>query len=80
MSVLEAPRPDFEQPVVAVEEQIRALESEEEHSGASNAAEIKRLQRKCQVLLKDIYRNLTPWQIVSKVARHPDRPQSTRLM
>lgn len=77
MSVLDVSRPDFEQPIVAVEEQILALEASSEHPGGSKSAEIERLQKKAQALLKDIYENLTPWQIVSKVARHPERPQST---
>ena len=31
------------------------------------------LQKKCNILIKDIYSNLTPWQI-TQIARHPDRP------
>jgi acetyl-CoA carboxylase carboxyl transferase subunit alpha len=35
--------------------------------------EINILQKKCNILIKDIYSNLTPWQI-TQIARHPDRP------
>jgi len=30
-------------------------------------------KKKCNILIKDIYSNLTPWQI-TQIARHPDRP------
>jgi len=35
--------------------------------------EAKALDKKAQQILKDLYRNLTPWQ-KCQVARHPDRP------
>ncbi len=76
MSSIETPRPEFEQPVIAIEDEIRELEQSQ--GGESDLdAKITQLRANREKSLKEIYANLTPWQIVSKVARHPKRPQST---
>ncbi len=77
MSSLINPRPDFEQPVIAIEEKIAELEESQEVEGKSYADEIRDLRAKWNSTIQEIYDDLTPWQIVSKVARHQDRPQST---
>jgi len=76
MSSIEIPRPDFEQPVIAIEDEIRELEQSQ--GGESDLeSKIHQLRANRENSLREIYANLTPWQIVSKVSRHPKRPQST---
>lgn len=87
------PRPEFEKPLIPLEEEIRRLEQELEARRKSDnskgelvrATEADLAAKKAEYLerLDNAYRNLTAWEIVSKVARHPKRPQSTdylRLM
>jgi len=76
MTTLNIPRPDFEQPVLAIEEEIQALENAQ-REGEDHSRDIARLHKKWETTLRAIYTDLTPWQIVSKVSRHPNRPQST---
>ncbi|MDP7008271.1 MAG: acetyl-CoA carboxylase carboxyltransferase subunit alpha [Phycisphaerales bacterium] len=64
----------FEEPVAEIDRQIAALKDTEE--AGSYAVELTELQNTRDNLLKKIYENITPWQTV-KVARHPDRPQTT---
>jgi acetyl-CoA carboxylase carboxyl transferase subunit alpha len=45
----------------------------QDDSAVDISEEIERLQKKSQLLLKDIYAKLTPWQ-VAQLARHPQRP------
>jgi acetyl-CoA carboxylase carboxyl transferase subunit alpha len=68
---------DFEQPIGELESKIDELRTMQAamQPGASVdiSTEIEQLFQKSQQLTKDIYGQLTPWQI-TKVARHPDRP------
>jgi acetyl-CoA carboxylase carboxyl transferase subunit alpha len=64
---------DFESPVAELDEQINALSTVNDAVATDLSDEIKTLNAKSDELLKDIYSQLTPWQ-VSKVARHPQRP------
>ena len=64
---------DFEQPLAELASKVEQLRSTHDDSGHGIAEEISRLQKKSQSLAKDIYANLTPWQI-SQVSRHPQRP------
>ena len=64
----------FEEPVAEIDQQIRALK---ERDDAENyESELSELCETRNSLLKKLYDNITPWQTV-KVARHPDRPQTT---
>ncbi len=64
---------DFEQPIAELEAKIRELQ----YVGTDNAMdleeEIQRLQQKLQTRARQIYANLSPWQVV-QLARHPQRP------
>ena len=64
---------DFEQPIAELEAKIEELR----HVGADGAVNIQdelvRLEAKSQLLTKNIFTNLTPWQI-TQLARHPQRP------
>lgn len=64
---------DFEQPIAELEAKIDELHHVQNGSPLDINDEIKRLQKKNADMTKDIYSNLSAWQI-SQVARHPQRP------
>jgi len=64
---------DFEQPIAELDAKIEALRFAQDDSAVDISEEIGRLESKSQILTKDIYAKLTPWQI-AQVARHPQRP------
>lgn len=64
---------DFEQGIAELEAKIEELRFVQDDSAVNIADEIKRLQKKSETLIKDIYAKLNPWQ-VAQVARHPQRP------
>ena len=64
---------DFEQPVAELEAKIEELRYVQTESAVDTSEEIDQLSKKSQQLTKDIYSDLTPWQI-TKIARHPERP------
>lgn len=66
---------DFEQPIAALETKIDALRTMQEEPGSSLdiSEEVARLEKKSQLLTRDLYAKLTPWQS-ALVARHPQRP------
>ena len=64
---------DFEQPIADLESKIEDLRFVQSESAVDISEEIGRLDKKSQQLSKDIYSNLSPWQ-VTQIARHPQRP------
>ena len=64
----------FEEPVAEIDRQIRALKERED--AENYESELSELCNTRDSLLKKLYKNITPWQTV-KVARHPNRPQTT---
>jgi len=64
---------DFECPIADLEEKIEELRYVQSESAVDISAEIDQLSKKSQQLIKDIYSDLTPWQI-TKIARHAERP------
>ena len=64
---------DFEQPIAELEAKIEELRFVQDDSALDISEEISRLQKKSQVLTKEIYAKLNAWQI-AQVARHPNRP------
>src|ERR1700743_1141219 len=64
---------DFEQPIAELEAKIEELRFVQDDSAVDISEEIERLSKKSQQLPKDLYENLSPWQ-VSQIARHPQRP------
>ncbi len=64
---------DFEQPIAELESKIEELRYVQSESAVDISQEIEQLSKKSQQLTKDIYGDLTPWQI-TKIARHPERP------
>jgi len=66
---------DFEQPIAELESKIEELRYVQTESAVDISTEISQLTKKSQQLTKDIYSDLTPWQI-TKIARHSERPYS----
>ena len=64
---------DFEQPIAELESKIEELRYVQSESAVDISEEIEQLSKKSLQLTKDIYSELTPWQI-TKIARHSDRP------
>lgn len=65
---------DFEKPVADLEGKILDLKTLAQNGEAVDVAdEIARLEKRSGDALRDVYKQLTPWQKV-QVARHPDRP------
>ena len=64
---------EFEQPVAELEAKIEELRYVQNESAVDISEEIDRLSKKSQLLTKDIYAGLSPWQ-VTQIARHPQRP------
>jgi len=64
---------DFEQPIADLESKIEELRYVQTESAVDISDEIDQLAKKSQQLTKDIYSDLTPWQI-TKIARHAERP------
>lgn len=67
-------RPTFEQELIPVEREIESLRDATDEPSVQRR---KELQAQHSTQLGAIYDRLTPWEIVSRVARHPKRPQST---
>ena len=64
---------DFEAPIAELKGKIEELRLVQDGSAVDLSEEIRRLEGKSDVLTKELYGKLTPWQ-VSQVARHPQRP------
>ena len=64
----------FEQPIAALDKQIRALADRE--NSEAYAEELAGLEENRKRLLAKLYNDLTPWDVVL-VARHPQRPQTS---
>lgn len=65
---------DFEKPLAEIEgkaEELRALARQNEEMDVTEEAGA--LDKKAADMLKDLYKDLTPWR-KCQVARHPDRP------
>ena len=64
---------EFEQPIAELESKIEELRYVQSESAVDISEEIDRLDKKSLQLTKEIYQQLTPWQ-VTQIARHPQRP------
>jgi acetyl-CoA carboxylase carboxyl transferase subunit alpha len=64
---------DFEQPIAELEAKIEELRHVSADGSVNIQDELARLEAKSQLLTKNIFTNLTPWQI-TQLARHPQRP------
>jgi acetyl-CoA carboxylase carboxyl transferase subunit alpha len=66
---------DFEKPIAELEGKIAELRHLSSTSDLNIAEEVGRMQAKLEVLVKQTYSRLTPWQ-KAQVARHVDRPHT----
>lgn len=67
---------EFEKPLAEIEgkaEELRAMARANEEMDVAKEAEA--LDKKAATLLKDLYKDLTPWR-KCQVARHPERPHT----
>ena len=64
---------DFESPIAELDAKIEELRYVQSESAIDISTEIDQLAKKSLQLTKDIYSDLTPWQI-TKISRHPERP------
>lgn len=64
---------DFEKPIAELEGKIEELRYVQNESAVDISDEIDQLSKKSLKLTKDIYSDLSPWQI-TKIARHAERP------
>ncbi len=64
---------DFEAPIAELEKKIEELHGTNAEVSVDLGQELLSLTKKSQQLTKDIYKDLTAWQI-TKVARHAERP------
>ena len=66
----------FERPIVELELKIGELKSLSESTGMNLNGELKPLQKKLDRMRREVYENLSPYDVV-QVARHPLRPQTS---
>ena len=64
---------DFEKDIESLDEQIKEMEKLKSVKGINYSFDIRKLHTQRTSLLKKIYNQLSPWQIV-QIARHPQRP------
>ncbi|WP_303746960.1 acetyl-CoA carboxylase carboxyltransferase subunit alpha [Stenotrophomonas pigmentata] len=64
---------DFEQPIADLESKIKDLRNASAGPAVNVDAEVKALEDKLRLRTAQIFRNLSPWQVL-QVARHPSRP------
>ena len=64
---------EFEQPIAELEAKIEELRFVGDDSEINLSEEIERLQEKSRALTKQIFSDLSAWQVAS-LARHPQRP------
>ena len=70
---------DFEEPLYELYEKITQLKELSKDGKIELEQEIERIEKRAEKLKKEIYSNLTPYQIV-QLARHPNRPDSLNLI
>lgn len=65
---------EFEKPIEEIEKSIQDLSrSARPQQGVDFSIEITELEKKRNTVMENIYRSLSPWQIV-QISRHPERP------
>jgi len=64
---------DFEQPIAELEGKIEELQLVGTDNDLNISEEVAKLREKSAKQTENIYKNLSPWQVV-QVARHPHRP------
>ena len=70
---------DFEKPLVEIETEIENLKRFSREKQIHVEGQMKGLEDKLHRLQKEIFSNLTPWQ-VTQLARHIDRPKASHYI
>jgi acetyl-CoA carboxylase carboxyl transferase subunit alpha len=70
---------DFEKPLIELEKEIDHLKILSIDKGIHSDTPVRHLEEKLHRLQKDIFSNLTPWQI-TQLARHIDRPKTSHYI
>jgi acetyl-CoA carboxylase carboxyl transferase subunit alpha len=66
---------EFEKSLTKFTSAIERLENQQKSTQKDNRLPITKLQQELKEKTKEIYSNITPWQIV-QIARHPQRPHT----
>lgn len=66
---------DFEKPLEEIDKKIEALDKERKNGTIGNADDIVLLKQQLAEKTKEIFSNITDWQIV-QLSRHPNRPHT----
>jgi len=66
---------EFERPITNLEKKISDLKEMSAQEKMDFSTEIGALEKKLELLIGEVYTNLTPWQRV-QLSRHPQRPYS----
>jgi len=66
---------DFERPLFELKDQLAKLQLQEQSGLKIDGQEIKKLEKTVGKTEKQLYSNLTPWNI-TQIARHPNRPST----
>jgi acetyl-CoA carboxylase carboxyl transferase subunit alpha len=64
---------DFEKPILELEHKIQELRESAQERGMEAEGELAELERKADLMRREVYANLTRYQRV-QIARHPKRP------
>jgi len=64
---------DFERPIVDLENRLDQLQRMDDGTDKSVREEAAKLEKKIGKIRKEVFSNLTRWQI-TQLARHPNRP------
>ena len=72
---------DFEKPIIELERRIEELKilASKDDSSVELDDEIEKLNGKCNKLTKNIFSDLSEWQ-VAQLSRHPKRPKSVNVI
>jgi len=65
--------PEFERPIIELQEKIEELQSLNEGKSGGLEKEIKKLKERLSKVREEVLSNLSPWEKV-ELARHPNRP------
>ena len=65
--------PEFERPIIELQEKIEELKSLNEGKSGGLEKEIKKLEERLSKVKEEVLSNLSPWEKV-ELARHPNRP------
>lgn len=69
----------FEQPIALLQQQLQQLQSKTDLDPKTLKEHINSIKKAIDKQKKEIFNNLTPWQIV-ELARHPERPQTLDII